>query len=95
MPLGGYRKAEYADIRLELQEGDVLVFCSDGITESPSQDNPEMLYMETDRLSSLIVRFDEKVTPQQMMDIIFADVREFSGDAGQSDDMTVVVVKVQ
>ncbi|MCH8295306.1 SpoIIE family protein phosphatase, partial [Candidatus Poribacteria bacterium] len=95
MPLGGYRKAKYADIHLELQEGDVLVFCSDGITESPSQNNPEMLYMETDRLSSLIVRFDEKVTPQQMMDIIFADVREFSGDAGESDDMTVVVVKVQ
>ena len=50
--------------------------------------------METDRLTQLISGFGSPMSAQEMMDAIFADVREFSGDARQSDDMTVVVVKV-
>ena len=31
--------------------------------------------------------------PQEMIDALLADVRAFSGDATQSDDVTIVLVK--
>jgi len=95
MPLGAYRHAQYEEIpALSLQSGDVIVFFSDGITEAPSKDEEERLYMETDGLPKLISEFSEQMTVQEMMDAILADVRDFSGNAPQSDDITVVVVKV-
>jgi len=50
--------------------------------------------METDRLFSLIAGFDEQMTAQAMIDAILADIADFSGDRNQSDDRTVVVIKV-
>jgi sigma-B regulation protein RsbU (phosphoserine phosphatase) len=94
-PLGGFRRFEYKDVELELQPGDVVVFLSDGITESPSKDDPERWYQETERLFSVIDGFDAKMTARGMIDAILADVRDFSGDTAQSDDQTIVVVKVQ
>jgi sigma-B regulation protein RsbU (phosphoserine phosphatase) len=94
MPLGGFRSATYQEMTLELQTGDVVVFFSDGVTESPSATEPDKLYMETDRLFSLIARFDEQMTAQAMIDAILADVVDFSGDRNQSDDRTIVVIKV-
>jgi len=95
MPLGAFRRAEYEDVALELQSGDVLVFFSDGVTESRSQDNSEQLYMETERLFSVIDGFKADMKAPAMIDAIFADIGDFSGDTDQSDDITIVVVKIQ
>ena len=94
MPLGGLRSATYQEVALKLQTGDVVVFFSDGVTESPSAADPDKLYMETDRLFSLIAGFDEQMTAQAMIDAILADVADFSGGRNQSDDRTVVIIKV-
>ena len=96
MPLGGFRNAQYQDVSHELQPGDVLIFFSDGVTESPSQADSEQLYMETDRLASLIKGFDGKMTAQEMVDAVINDAIAYSGESAQrGDDMTVVVVKVR
>ena len=50
--------------------------------------------METDRLTDLIKGLDETVNAEAVIDAIINDVRDFSGDAQQNDDMTIVVIKV-
>ena len=49
--------------------------------------------METDRLVHLIKGLDGTMTVAAMIDAIINDVRDFSGDAQQNDDMTIVVIK--
>lgn len=94
-PLGGFKGFKYEDIELELLPGDVVVFLSDGITECPSKDNPEQLYGETGRLFSVIGGFDSNRSAKAMIEAILSDVGAFSGDNEQSDDRTIVVVKVK
>jgi len=93
MPLGSLRGAEYQDVLL--QPSDVVVFLSDGITECPSKDDPEQLYVEMERLFSVVSRFEPDMNAQAMVHAILADVRDFSGDNDPSDDRTLVVVKVR
>ena len=95
MPLGGFLKFEYEDVELELQSGDVVVFFSDGVTECLSKENPEQFYDETGRLFSVIGSFDKDMNAQAMIHAILADLRDFSSDNHQSDDITIVVVKVK
>lgn len=94
-PLGGFKGFKYEDVELELLPGDVVVFLSDGITECPSKDDPERLYGETDRLSSVIGNFDSNLSADAMIEAILSDVGDFSGDNEPSDDRTIVVVKVK
>ena len=94
LPLGSLNNIEYAERRFPLQREDVLFFLSDGIMEAPLSMNPEHFYMQTRRLETLIKSFDSSMKAETMIDAILADVQDFSGDANQSDDMTVVVIKV-
>ena len=94
-PLGGFRNFEYEDVEIELQTNDVLVFLSDGITECPSKDDSELFYEDTERLFSVIRGFDSYMNAQAMIHSILTDIRDFAGNNTQSDDITVVVVKVE
>jgi len=94
-PLGGFRDFKYEDEVEKLQGGDVLVFLSDGITECPSKNDPELFYEDTERLFSIIGGFDERMNAQEISHAILSDVRDFAGDNHQSDDITIVVVKVK
>ena len=95
MPLGGFLKFDYEDVELELQSGDVVVFFSDGVTECLSKENPEQFYDETGRLFSVIGGFEKDMNAQAMIQAILADLRDFASNNAQSDDITIVVVKVK
>jgi len=45
-------------------------------------------------LVDLIKELDEAVRAEGVIDTIISDVRDFSGDTQQNDDMTIVVIKV-
>ena len=94
MPLGAFKSAEYLDLSKELHPRDVLVFLSDGITEAMSEGDVEQLYIETHRLFDVIAGFTSDMSAEAMIHAILADVRSFSGTIEQSDDITIVVVKV-
>ncbi|MCG9134319.1 SpoIIE family protein phosphatase [Candidatus Poribacteria bacterium] len=95
MPLGAFQSSEYEETPpIELKSGDSIVLFSDGITEAPQRNNPDRFYMETDRLVHLITGLDATLTAEAIIDAIINDVRDFSGDAQQNDDMTIVVIKV-
>ena len=93
-PLGAFRFSEYEETPpIELKSGDSIILFSDGITEAPQRNNPDQLYMETDRLDHLIKELNKTMTAEGIIDAIINDVGDFSGDAQQSDDMTIVVIK--
>ena len=94
-PLGAFQSSEYQETSpIELKAGDSIVLFSDGVTEAPQRNNLDRFYMETDRLVHLIKGLDATMTVAAMIDAIINDVRDFSGDAQQNDDMTIVVIKV-
>ena len=95
LPLGAFKSSEYEETpSMGLKSGNLIILFSDGITEASQSDNPDQLYMETDRLTDLIKGLDETVNAEAVIDAIINDVRDFSGDAQQNDDMTIVVIKV-
>jgi sigma-B regulation protein RsbU (phosphoserine phosphatase) len=72
-----------------LQPGDLLVAFSDGVTEALSATGEE--YGE-DRLLECVGTNRQK-SMREILDAIFASVREFSVGAVQSDDVTALVVR--
>lgn len=77
------------EIQLKLEEGDVAVLYTDGITEMLNISN--QFYGE-ERLEKL-VKGVRKGASSNILDIIITDVQEFKGVAKQHDDMTLVIIK--
>ena len=94
LPLGAFKSSEYEETPpIELKSGNTIILFSDGITEASQSNNFDQLYMETDRLPHLIKGLDKTMNAEAVIDAITNDVRDFSGDAQQNDDMTIVVIK--
>ena len=94
MPLGAFKSSEYDETPpIELKQKNLIILFSDGITEASQSDNPDQLYMETDRLTHLIKGLDKTMNADAVAEAIIDDVRDFSGDTQQNDDMTIVVIK--
>lgn len=87
--VGAFPFAKYADNRIQMQSGDLLVCYTDGITE------PENEYGEEfgeDRLIALITKNADK-DDQQLVSIVLDSVRQWSSAPEQPDDMTVLLAR--
>lgn len=76
---------------LELRQGDLLVLYTDGVTEA-FNDRDEAFGDE--RLSDFL-RLNRAKRARAVLDGLIAEIRAFTGTAPQSDDITLVVVKVE
>ena len=94
LPLGIIEKGTYEESSIELREGDVVVFYTDGVIEA-TDDSDEMYGNE--RLERVISNFAdvEGRSARSLIDEVLADASKFAGSAEQQDDMTLVVVKVE
>jgi len=91
-PLGCWAETEYTGAGIELQSADLLVFHSDGIVEATNETGE--MYVD-ERFGTFLATLDVQTkSAQEIMDTILTDVRTFLSDEEESDDMTVVVVKV-
>ncbi|MBI4887424.1 MAG: GAF domain-containing protein [Acidobacteria bacterium] len=90
VPLGSFPGVTYDELRLPLQQGDLFVFCTDGIFETMSADGREF----GSRPVCDIVKAHRGGTARDIVDLIFDAVGEFRGQAPQHDDMTAVAVKI-
>ena len=90
-PLGILEDASYEETRLQLDSGDRVVFYTDGIVEAMNAQE-EMYGFE--RLQE-VVKFSQAETAEAMMNEIIASVHDYTGDAPQHDDITVIVVSVK
>jgi sigma-B regulation protein RsbU (phosphoserine phosphatase) len=90
-PLGLYEEVTYDEWGVTLEPGNILVFHSDGISETA---NSEGQFFGTTRLRELIEKH-HALTAAELADTILNDVDWFSRSAPLSDDRTLVVMKVR
>ncbi|OQY30075.1 MAG: hypothetical protein B6244_02100 [Candidatus Cloacimonetes bacterium 4572_55] len=75
---------------LDLQTGDVIVLYTDGVTEAENFSGERY---ELDRLIALVVQHG--MTPaKELHKTIVDDIYDFTGDAEQWDDITLLVMKI-
>ncbi len=87
--LGLFELATFEEDTITVEAGDILVAFSDGVTEALSASGDE--YGE-DRLLACVDAAKGK-SLQELLDGIFASVREFCTGAVQSDDVTALVLR--
>ena len=90
VPLGSFGSSAYDEVQVPLLPGDVFVFFSDGISEAFDEAGQEF---GSPRVFEVIERTHAKPA-KEIVGELFGAVQAFCGDAEQSDDRTVVVVKI-
>jgi serine phosphatase RsbU (regulator of sigma subunit) len=88
-PLGILDEADYRQTEVWLPPGDTIVFYTDGIVEAMNE--AEEIY-GFERLLE-VVKAGGSMTAEALHQEILNNVSEFTGNAPQHDDLTVIVVK--
>jgi len=91
VPLGLLPERDYEETVIEAQAGDLVVLCSDGITD---QMNPAGEEYERGRLIRLLETVCSE-PPEAVVGALFADLDGFTGVAPAFDDQTLVVLRVK
>jgi len=86
---GLFDAATFDEETVTLHPGDWLIVFSDGVSEAMSASADE--YGEN-RIVSVVER-NKELEPRQLLEALFADVREFTRGAPQSDDITAMVLR--
>ena len=89
--LGAFAEVDIEDARIHLEEGDVLVLYTDGVTEA--RDARRRLFGERRMRTIVAAHAEESAT--SIADALMSGVRGFAGDVPLSDDLTLVVIKRQ
>jgi len=92
-PLGVRANTEYPVAETQLQPGDRIIFCSDGIPEADNDAGDQFGYDRTE--ATILQACKEDLSAEATIDHLLAEVAAFKGDAPQSDDMTCVVLRVE
>jgi sigma-B regulation protein RsbU (phosphoserine phosphatase) len=88
--LGFFPDATYAQETVALEEGDVLVVFTDGVSEAVNGNQEEF---GEDRLANLIQQNLHR-SAAEIQQLVLQDVSLFTGNAALEDDLTIVVAKV-
>ena len=92
MPLGVMPDAEYNVSRhIRLAKGDVLVLLTDGLEEAT---NPEGELFGTGRILEAVHK-SRQLKAAKIVESVFEALENFSGNAEQLDDLTMIVAKAQ
>jgi len=87
--LGAFDGIPYKPGRMTLQAGDTLVMYTDGVTEA--EDIRQELFGEQ-RLEQALATL-KGATSQQIVEAINQQVKDYAGEAAQSDDITQLVIR--
>ncbi len=88
--MGVFDFALFEDVEVELEEGDLLLFYTDGVTETESPNGD--IYGE-ERLAGF-VRDHLSLSADDLCRAIRDELYEFSGTYQRADDMTIVAIKI-
>jgi predicted ester cyclase len=89
MVVGAFEHASFDEDTQQLGPGDVLVAYSDGVTEARNSSGDEF---GEERLLSC-VQANCTRSSEEIMECLLSAIREFSADAAQSDDVTLLVLR--
>ncbi len=90
MVLGVMKGASFEEKTIRLEEGDLVAFYTDGITEAIG---PAGELFGRERLCRSVYRYRGE-PPEGIIDGVLADLAEFCGGASFADDVSMVVMKV-
>jgi serine phosphatase RsbU (regulator of sigma subunit) len=90
LPLGALHMASYVQQIVPLRPGDCMLLISDGVVEAMN-DARELWGFE--RLESAFGAVGGQ-HPSNVIESLLADIRAFTGDAPQHDDMTLVALQI-
>lgn len=90
-PIGMFRRSQYQCGQILLQEGDVLVFYTDGITDAVNQ---ELVQFGEERLGKSIGQ-SLSLSAAEICQRIREHLQTFTGATPQWDDITLAVMKVK
>jgi Na+/proline symporter len=89
--LGVRREFPYVQEVRQFEAGDVLLLYTDGITEAANADDE--LFGE-ERLTDLL-RNSSRCSPEELIELIFERVRQFTGTHNFNDDVSLIVMQVE
>lgn len=92
-PLGVRAEGDYAIIETQLEPGDYIVFCSDGIIEAENKEEEIFGFELT--AATIGNGCKKNLTAPQLLDYLIVEVKAFTGATPQGDDQTVVVLQVE
>ncbi len=90
-PVGILEGSAYEGGEISLEKGDLLVIFTDGVTEAENQQEEEFGEQRLIELASSLRDRPAAVIGDRILD----EVARFAGDCPQSDDITLMVVKVK
>ena len=88
--LGGFENTKYERFDKQFMTGDILFLYTDGVTEAMNSNSE--LYGEK-RLQDLLNSLSDDLSSEEICKAVNDDVKEFVGNAEQSDDITMLCVK--
>ncbi|MCB2231461.1 SpoIIE family protein phosphatase [bacterium] len=88
--IGAFPYMEYESTKVKLNDGDVVFFFTDGLSEAMDEQGVE--YGE-ERIRSF-VRDNRHMEPEELMKCILEDVRAFDPSTPPQDDTTIVTLKM-
>jgi len=89
LPVGTFLSAAYGSHGLHLEEGDVLVAFTDGLTEARDASGVEY---GSERLAALLSGL-ERPSARAVVEACLADLHAFTGGAARGDDLSLLVVR--
>jgi sigma-B regulation protein RsbU (phosphoserine phosphatase) len=88
LPVGLFCNAEYGAEKISMEANDILIFYTDGLTESASNG---IEYGE-ERLINLVKNLKSE-NPQNIVEEILGDLKNFLAGNSSNDDLTLMVLK--
>ena len=89
---GGWEDWQYVQQEIQLAAGDTIFLYTDGVTEA--SDSARKLY-SLERLKKFLNGRDESLSAKKILADVHASLEKFSADAEQSDDITMLAVKLK
>ncbi|HXW06576.1 MAG TPA: GAF domain-containing protein [Vicinamibacterales bacterium] len=90
VPLGSFPGSSYDEVSFALHQGDVFVFCTDGVYEAMNEEGEEFT---TARLIDVVARLRGQPS-SRIVEGIFDAVSDWRGDTPPNDDMTAVALRI-
>lgn len=90
-PIGVEKSTEYKDFVQKVESGDIIVTYTDGLVESLNDKGQQYGRESLER----IIKSNNNSSGKDIANLIKADVKNFTGDADQYDDQSLLVIKIQ
>ncbi len=89
--LGAFEESAYRQEAIDLQNGDLLVVFTDGLTEA---ERPDLNQFGEERMEALIVA-KRQLPVEDLASMILQAVSEYTGEVTQRDDQTLLIARVK